>query len=483
MDLTDRRVAVVAAMATWLGLSASVTAEPTPVSDPRSDGVTVAVEGHATTAPRRDRTRSRKRTAPAPRPADALAAAPPADQASGISIAPPRKSHAFANALLAIPRTIVLVALMGPRYAAGEVDDYLEDRSPNAFGRDVESTWRFGATGDWETELGPSLGVRVGYRFAARTTADAYVGLFGARGQSGGLRATLGRHTAARIEPVITLDAGRELARVFAGVGEIAGAARDPYARGPRADYDERLVAASAGAAATLGPIRIEGRGVVDWIEAGDDGDDPVSEQYAAGALVGFGEAQRATTGELAVVYDRRRAGHPWIPAGAPSTGLYVRGAVAYTAGEAERSGAFSTGRATLEARRLFDLFHGDRVLGIGVRVEAVSARADELPFDRLPALGGRDWLRAFARDEFRDRSAAAADLTYEWPLLETSRAYVFVETGSVQGALDELAASRLHVGYGGGVRFVSGAATALRLQIAGSDDGDLGFFLQLGAL
>ncbi|MDQ3369908.1 MAG: hypothetical protein M3680_31200, partial [Myxococcota bacterium] len=96
---------------------------------------------------------------------------------------------------------------------------------------------------------------------------------------------------------------------------------------------------------------------------------------------------------------------------------------------------------------------------------------------------GGPHRLRALARDELRDRSSAFGEVEYEWALGGSSRAYLFVETGAVQPDLAALAASQLHVGYGGGLRLLRGAATSLRLQLAGSAAGDLGCYLQLGAL
>ena len=197
--------------------------------------------------------------------------------------------------------------------------------------------------------------------------------------------------------------------------------------------------------------------------------------------VAGLDETQRAATGELALIYDSRRITHPWVHTGAWSTGFYVRAAAAYTSGEASRSGSFDTVRGTLEARRLFDLFNGDRVLSIGVRGDAVSG--EDLPFDRLPSLGGRDRMRALARDELRGQTSAFADIQYEWALGGDSRAFVFAETGGVAAEASELGSADLHLGYGGGLRFLTGEATSLRAHLAGSADGHIGFYLQLGAL
>jgi hypothetical protein len=416
-----------------------------------------------------------------PDPAE-LEDAPAADAASGIAIPPPRQSHTLPNTLLAAPRLVVRLLLTGPRLAASGLDHWMEGRSANAFGRDVKTRWRFGFVTDWETALGASVGLRLGRKFGEDASADVYGGFFGVRGESGGIRMSLGRYTAASIRPKLSLDFGGDLSRVFAGVGATPGMAGDPYARGPRISYDETMVAASGGASVDLGPIAVIGQALYDDTTATDDGDHPLGDTYDTSMLVGYAESHHATTGELAVVYDGRRASADTY-AGPLSTGFYVRGTAAYVDGEAARSGAFSTGRFGIEARRLFDLFHGDRVLSIGVRAEAITAGADDVPFTRLPSLGGRSWMRAFARDELRDRSAAAAQLEYEWPLDDNFRAFVFGEAGGVQPGLDEITAARSHLDFGGGIRVIEGSSAWFVVQAASSDDGDFGILVQLGGL
>lgn len=397
---------------------------------------------------------------------DKLARAPLPDAASGIAIPHPESDHRVANTVLSVPRTIVLFLLSGPRYAAGEIDDYLEGRSPDAGGRFVgkQRGFRFGAIAEFETSLYASIALRIGYKLGRHTAIDAYGGLFGPRGQSGGLRAALGQYTSLHVQPYLQVEAGRSLDRVYSGIGDL----------GMRTDYNERRYAATAGLSSRLGPVQLVGTGTIDRTTA-------VDEDPATSMIAGFDETQNASTGELALIYDTRRISHPWIHQGAWSTGLYVRVAAAYTRGDASRSGKFTTGRGTLEVRRLFDLFNGDRVLSFGVRGDAVSG--DDLPFDRLPSLGGRDRLRALARDELRDRTTAFADVQYEWALGADSRGYIFVETGGAAAQASELDAAKLHLGYGGGVKYLTGPATSLRAQLAGSADGHIGFYLQLGAL
>ena len=87
--------------------------------------------------------------------------------------------------------------------------------------------------------------------------------------------------------------------------------------------------------------------------------------------------------------------------------------------------------------------------------------------------------MRAFARDQLRGPRTAYVDILYEWPLGDDSRGYLFAEAGTT--SFDGFAA--LHGGYGGGIRFLSGASTSARIQLAGSETGDVAFFVQLGAL
>lgn len=393
--------------------------------------------------------------------AEELAAAPPADQASGVATQPPGESHPIANTLLALPRITAQLVLRGPRFAAAEVDSYLENRSPNAFGRGTERHWRFGATFEYEDELGPAFAVRVGRRITRTSAVDAYAGVLNMRGQSGGVRGRLGRYTAAQLEPVVTVDAGRDVDRVFAGI----------TTRGPLAIYDEERLAASASLGGRAGLLLARASLGVDTERTGN-GNETFVATYDP-MIAGYDETQRAGTGELAIALDTRRPSYRWIRRSAPSTGFFLGGTMGYTRGAGSRSGAFAFGRGTLEAWRLFDLFHGDRVLAIGARGEAITS--DDVPFDRLPSLGGRDLMRAFANHELRGRRLAYGEVKYEWPLGGDSRAFVFVECG---GNTD-----RIHADYGGGIRLLSQASTAARIQLARSDTGDLGMFLQLGAL
>jgi len=377
--------------------------------------------------------------------------APAADDASGIEVAAPTPRYWTANTLLAVPRAIGALLLRGPRYATAGIDSYLEGRSPDVNNRTVsKSGWRLGAEVTGETELGASVALRVGYKFKRRTTIDVWGGLFGPRGESGALRLATGSYTSVNLEPSVTVDAGHEMGRI---VGDT------------RYEADEYGVIPTL--TLRIGAVRFKAGVRFDRIT--NDAIDTIM------MSAGSGETERAATEELSIVYDDRRRTHAWVNEGTHSTGFYVRAAVAYIHGEGSRSGEFSTGRGSLEVRRLFDLFHGDRVLTLGVRAEAITD--PDVPFDRMPSLGGSDRMRAFARDELRARRLGFALIEYEWALGADSRAYVFTEAAG-SGSSDSLVFDA-----GLGVRLLTMETTSVRAQAAISDDGDFGFLLQLGVL
>jgi hypothetical protein len=404
----------------------------------------------STTEPISGRERAAPDAQPVPVEPDpaALAAAPTADRASGVVVPAPRARHRVANTLLAIPRYTATMLLTGPRYAAAGVDSYLESRSPNAFGRDVRSSWRFGALGTWEPRLGGSLAARVGHTIGDDGAIDLHAGGLGPRGISGGLRGEYGVAS-------LALDAGKGMDRtdrLFAAT-----------------DYEQDAASATAGVKLRSGALR-GGASLTADIRRNDLATTPPI------PLAGIDETHRAATGELSIGIDTRRPVYRTINVAAPAAGTLVRLTGGYLRGQGTVTPPFQTARLRLELQQLIDLFHGDRVLTLNGRAEAVSARAEALPFDRLPALGGAHGLRALGRDELRGRTVGVVEAQYEWPLGEDSRAYLLVEGGHVLdfGAI---------AGYGGGIRFLKGSSTVLRLQLAGATDGSIGFSFQLGAL
>jgi hypothetical protein len=94
-----------------------------------------------------------------------------------------------------------------------------------------------------------------------------------------------------------------------------------------------------------------------------------------------------------------------------------------------------------------------------------------EIPFFMLPSLGGGSTLRGFSSHRFRDRNSLL--LQAEWRVrvnrfLDTA---VFYDAGKVTARTSDLDFKKLKHDYGFGARFHGPLATALRLEVARSNE------------
>jgi hypothetical protein len=423
-----------------------------------------------------------------------LAAAPPPDQASGLLREHAREGgllRGTANALLWVPRSALELSLLLPDLLIGEVDDYLEQRGPNIYDRGkAASRWSFGGMLRWEAPFGPSIGAQVGRRLGDRWQAEVTAVAFGRHGYTGRAAGSFEPRPdgALRIELDTEYAHGRETA--LAGIGDHplgdSGTGVDPLAPGPvpLAIVDDRALAVMVGV-----PIRPAGRfrlrPAARFERHQLRPDDEAGFPYDRALLVGLDQPFALATARLDAVYDDREARFPWIPRTAPSTGWRLRGSLGYTRGEVNRpgDGGFQLVGYGASAERLFDLFHGTRVLAVRARFEAVTADRSEVPFLLLPSLGGPAELRAFPRGRFRDRVATSGEVAYEWAIGLHARASLFCELGGVHPGLDALEAGRLHLSPGGALRFALDRGTAARAVIARSSTGEMSFLLLFGGV
>ena len=411
--------------------------------------------------------------------------APPGEE-SGLLHPRHRDSFHLGRALLWIPRGVLAVVFMGPELVAEGVDDYIESRGPNVSGRgNKPSRWRFGAMLGWEKPFGAALGGRIGYEIHPHAVADLKIAGLGIHGLTLAAGWSFGRFGGHRLAPRMDASYRRGGDGLFGGIGggEVENAG-DPYRRGPAAEVAETV--ASAGASATLriaGPIWGRTAAGIESQRIQDRGSAPLSSLYDAGELVGFDESVSATVGAAGLVFDTRRAVYDWNPASAPATGWRLEASAELLAGEASRSGTFSALKWQLEALRLFDLFRGNRVLSLRGRAESIEGDLGAIPYFYLPTLGGPDALRGLARGRLRDRVATFAELRYEWALGLATRAFLFAETGAVHPSVAGFALSRSIGGGGGGIRFLGESSTSASVELAGSSEGSLGFYLKIGGI
>ena len=413
--------------------------------------------------------------------AEALAAAPPADRASGHLREhedPGGALRAIGNALLWAPRTVVELGLWGPDLLAGRVDSYLDARGPNVYGRGNRgSGWSVAAMLAWEAPFGPSAGARVGRSLGRAVRADLTGVAFGRYGYTGRLGVAVEPDGPARFE--LDGEVARDRQLVFAGIGDhrlAAGSGLDPFGAGPERIVEDRAMSAELGAPLSLGSLRLHPTARLERHDLAPE--DEADFGWDAAAVPGLGEPVAVGTGRVDLVYDARVVPYPWIPRTAPSTGWRARAFAAWSGGD-----GFSTGRYGGSAERLFDLFRGTRVLALRARLDAVTGDRRELPFFLLPALGGPDHLRAFSRGRFRDEVATSGEIAYEWAVGLNARASLFLEVGGVHEGMGQLEVDALHLSSGAAFRFAGDESSDARAVVAGSDTGEWSFTIILGGV
>jgi hypothetical protein len=96
----------------------------------------------------------------------------------------------------------------------------------------------------------------------------------------------------------------------------------------------------------------------------------------------------------------------------------------------------------------------------------------EEVPFFMLPSLGGGSNLRGFSSWRFRDRHSLL--LQAEWRIMANRffETAVFYDTGKVAARTSDLDFHGLKHDYGIGARFHTPFSTALRVDVARSDEG-----------
>ena len=94
-----------------------------------------------------------------------------------------------------------------------------------------------------------------------------------------------------------------------------------------------------------------------------------------------------------------------------------------------------------------------------------------EVPFYLMRTLGGGNTLRGFREFRFRDRNRMHLSAEYRWeasPVLEFA---LFYDTGKVFSDSDDFNFGHLEDSIGFGARFKTGGSTAMRVEVADSDE------------
>ncbi len=295
----------------------------------------------------------------------------------------------------------------------------------------------------------------------------------------------------ARLDPVVLTVGGNfdRFARLrFAGIGnadlsEPPGMLIDPLTDSTAVKSYYRYQELRASLAAdwrVLDDLHLIGRGAItDLTFDPSTKDPPIDEIYDPADLVGFMDGVEHLYGELELRWDRRKIAVPrW------ETTPYTTGwlASAFVGGIHALDDKSDFARYGVELQAFLHFALGPRMLVFRLRGEGVTGDVDEVPFVELPYLGG-DILRGYDFARFRDRVAVVGTAQYTWDLSRYTNAFLFVDTGRVYSALEDLTFDDLRLGYGGGVELHSNTDFVLGGTLASSIDGGVFVTARMTAL
>lgn len=131
-----------------------------------------------------------------------------------------------------------------------------------------------------------------------------------------------------------------------------------------------------------------------------------------------------------------------------------------------------------LDHRRYYRLLDG-HVLAF--QAVATLSRGD-VPWQKLPRLGGMSMLRGYYEGRYRDRHLLAAQAEYRFPLVWRVSGAVFASAGEVARTLRAVSADTLRASAGGGPRLLldEDEHINVRLDIAATAEGGADFYISL---
>jgi len=202
-----------------------------------------------------------------------------------------------------------------------------------------------------------------------------------------------------------------------------------------------------------------------------------IDEVFMTDRLAGFDDGVRNTYGELELRWDSRGRANDYEPISVISSGqLLALFAGRVTPLDADGKDFWRYG---VDAQQFFRVGPGPRVIALRAQTEAVTGNRDDVPFTELPRLGGKDVLRGYPSDRFRDKVAMVSSLDYQFDLMPNLSASLFVDAGRVQSSVSDFETSDLRVGYGMQFDLHTSRSFLARASIASSIDG--GVFFNFG--
>ena len=189
-----------------------------------------------------------------------------------------------------------------------------------------------------------------------------------------------------------------------------------------------------------------------------------VESKYTPATLPGLGAEPTYVRTQATVGFDWRPA-----PAYARRGGFY---GVTFN-DFADRDKAFGFRRIDYEVIQHVPILREAWVISLHGLASTTSKKHDQdIPFFLLPSLGGGSNLRGFSSWRFRDRHSLLLQAEWRIPVNRFLDTAVFYDAGKVAARAEDLNFDGLKSDYGFGVRFHSPFATALRIDVARSNEG-----------
>jgi hypothetical protein len=257
----------------------------------------------------------------------------------------------------------------------------------------------------------------------------------------------------------------RRPADPFHGVGNADGATKTRFRR--------EVLRATAGLDFRLSRfLHVRPTGAITKTEfARSDDGLPIDEVYGE-MITGFTGASSAY-GELELRWDSRRHTLALDQHAGFDRGLLI---AAYAGPVRAIEGAGNHWRFGGDVQHILLLGRGPRRLVSRLHFSTVTGSYQDVPFTELPSLGGRDRLRGYERDRFRDRTAALGALDYEWDLSRYLMASLYVDAGRVFPSVSALELDGLRVGYGTSLQLHQQRRFIASINVSTSIDGGVFF-------
>ncbi|HEX5063554.1 MAG TPA: BamA/TamA family outer membrane protein [Kofleriaceae bacterium] len=390
-----------------------------------------------------------------------------------------------ARTLLYIPRGIVALLLLPARGAILANDKWAI----------VPTARRWLFNDDMTIGVYPLLffestqGVMLGAQFVAELTPNDYIKLFAGAGTASRLRTSatyqMTNRLDGRLDSQFDVEYDVRGQSRFYGFGNADQVDFEPVMPVDPFDepvafvsyYKDKLARASAvGNVEVLRDFYVDGGASVARRDREDSSKGPpIQDVYMPSSLIAFDHYNALyTEGQLR--YDSRGPTSQWQP-----QMLWSAGTLAAVYGGIT---ALDTGRNFFrygfDLQQIFPIGGNPRVLSARVHGEAITAENNEVPFNEVPSLGGRQWLRGYATDRFRDKIALAGSLEYQWDLARWLYASVYADVGHVYPAWDDVTLAGMRCGYGFSLEVQTHTSLVGRLSVSSSIDGDVWFNLYL---